>query len=769
MKLEGEKLNCFQKVRDFAIYRMVPRAVLESDSLLFWRTKILATFWLSISIFCTFGIAASVFLIIKNDSWGLLLFDALYYAIAFNLMVLPGLSYEFRAITSLLLVYSVGFTVIIYVGPLSAGPIWLFAFAVFAGVLMGAKAAVAAVFLNAVTLMVLCRLISLGYFGRDFIFFKTPEAMAAALVNFIILNLISAILISVLVKGLNASNLKEKSLAASLAAEREHLVEANQRLGIEIEDRKLAHAAVRDSEQKYRLLADHISDVIWLMDLKQQHLTYVSPSVERIRGCTPEECMAQSLEQILTPASHSHAIQFINDQLHKDRRMLQGRAVSLEAEIYKKDRNAIWTETTVSLIRNSGHHPAMLLGVSRDITLRKHAEQEKIKLEDQLRQSKKMEAIGTLAGGIAHDFNNILSAIIGFTELGLDDAPEGSILSQNLEETYAAGKRAKELVRQILVFARQADNDLKPIQVSLIVKETLRFMRSTIPTSIQIESNIGSDSLIMGNPTQMHQIMINLCTNAAHAMEPDGGILAVGLADVIIGTPDSGPLPGMQPGQYVQLTVSDTGKGISPDIISSIFDPYFTTKAVGKGTGMGLAVVHGIVESYGGKIAVESTLNRGTVITVYLPVTMQDATFDDVELDAMPGGSERILLVDDETAIVNFGRQMLERLRYTVSTRTGSLEALALFRQMPQQFDLVITDLSMPNMTGTKLADELLAIRPDIPIILCTGYNDKIPKEGCEALGFKALAHKPIIRSDLARLIRQVLDEKKNTENLCLM
>lgn len=762
MNLEGIKVNYFQRVRDLAIYRMAPRAVLEGDSLVFWRVYILSTFFLTIFIVCTLGIVAAFFLASKQNIWNLLIFDVLFYVIALILLFLPGLSYEYRAATSLLMVYFVGLTVIIYLGPLSAGPIWLFAFAIFAGVLLGSKAATVAVVLNAVTVIVLCWLISQGYFRPGIPFFKSQQAMLAALVNFVIINLVSAISISALVKGLYISNLKEKTLAHSLEVEREHLVKANQRLEIEIEERNQADAAVRASEQKYRLLADNISDVIWLIDLNQRRLTYISPSVERIRGVTPEECMAQSLEEILTPASYKYVISFINDKLRNDGQMLQGRAFSLEMEICKKDRSIMWAETTLSLIRNSENNPAMLLGITRDISMRKQSEQEKTRLEEQLRQAKKMEAIGTLAGGIAHDFNNILSAIIGFTELGLDDAPKGSILSDNLQETYAAGKRAKELVRQILTFARQADDHLKPVQVSLIVKEALRFLRSTIPTTIQIESDIGSNSLIMGNPTQVHQIMINLCTNAAHAMEPEGGILAVGLRDITIDVPNSAPLPDMKVGQYVQLTVSDTGKGIPPNIRSLIFDPYFTTKEVGKGTGMGLAMVHGIVESYGGKIAVDSTLNKGTVITVYLPVTIQHEALGNIESDVMPGGRERILLVDDEAAIVNIGRQLLERLGYSISTRTGSMEALALFRQNPEQFDLIITDLTMPHMTGVKLARELLAIRPDIPIILCTGYNNIIPAEGYEALGIKALAHKPIVRSELAKLIRNVLDEEKD-------
>lgn len=760
MKIEGEKINYFNRVRDFTISRMVPKAVLESDSLVFWRVTILATFTLTTLIVGTLGIGASLFLVSKEKIWGILVFDGLYYAIVLSLLFLRGLSYEFRTAVVLLIIYSIGVTVIAYVGPLSAGPIWLFAFAIFAGLLLGSKGAIAAVLLNAVTLIIVSWLVSQGYFDQAFPFFNSLQALVAALVNFTILNLLAAISTAALVKGLNISNHKEKALTRDLEAKHAHLVTANQKLEIEMEERKLADAAVRNSEQKYRLLADNINDIIWLMDLKQKRLTYVSPSVERVRGFTPEETMAQSLEEILTPASQKKVMKITNRKLRNDKEVLQGGAFTLEVEIYKKDRSVIWAEITVSLIRNLENYPSMLLGVTRDITNRKHSEQEKSRLEVQLRQAKKMEAIGTLAGGIAHDFNNILSCIIGFTELGQDDAPKGSVLSENLQEIYAAGIRAKELVQQILTFARQTDDELKPFQMNIIVKEALKLIRSLLPTTIQIEQNIESSSMIMGNPTQLHQVLMNLCTNAADAMEPNGGILNVSLKDIMVDASRKAPVLDMKPGPYVQLTVADTGTGIPPDMLSSIFDPYFTTKDVGKGTGMGLAIVHGIVESNGGKIVVESTPNKGTAVTAYLPVTMQHETLSDGELDVMPRGDERILFVDDENAILNMSRMLLGRLGYRVSTRTCGLEALELFRQNPEKFDLIITDLTMPNMTGIKLAEKILDIRPDMPIVLCTGYNDKIPKKGFEALGIKAFVHKPVTRLYLAKLIRKVLDEE---------
>ena len=388
---------------------------------------------------------------------------------------------------------------------------------------------------------------------------------------------------------------------------------------------------------------------------------------------------------------------------------------------------------------------------------------ERLTLERQLRQAQKLEPIGQLAGGIAHDFNNILSSIIGYTELALDDTKKGSLLADNLQEVYTAGNRAKDLVKQILAFARQSNEEIKPVKVDTIVKESLKLIRSTIPTSIEIKQNIKSNSLIMGNSTQIHQVLMNLCTNAAQAMEDSGGILEVGLADIEFNVKSPIAQLGLKPGKYVKVTISDTGPGIAPDIIGHIFDPYFTTKDVGKGTGLGLAMVHGIIQNYGGKIIVDSELDRGTVFSIYLPKTKEHGDYQSYEEDELPSGYERILFIDDELAIVKMNGQILERLGYQVTVRTSSVEALELFRSKSDDFDLVITDMTMPNMNGDELAMELIALRSDIPVILCTGYSRKVTDEKAAELGIKAFAYKPIVKADLAKTVRKVLDEAKGS------
>ena len=400
-----------------------------------------------------------------------------------------------------------------------------------------------------------------------------------------------------------------------------------------------------------------------------------------------------------------------------------------------------------------------------DITARKHAEQEKRRLEAALVQSQKMEAIGTLAGGIAHDFNNILSAVIGYAELALNDTKADSRIHENLQQIHVAGMRAGALVRQILTFSRRTERELKPIQIGPLVQEALKLLRSSLPTTIEISQHIASDlDNVMADPTQLHQILMNLCTNAAQAMEEDGGHLTIGLLQVEL-TPQDLPLhPDLKSGRYLKLSIQDTGKGIPSNIQEQIFLPYFTTKEKGKGTGLGLSVVHGIVQSYGGAVYVYSEPNQGTTFNVYVPAISRKPLMEEEKLSALPTGSEHILFVDDEPTLVKLGVQMLEKLGYRVSTANGGIEALKMFGDAPQAFDLVLTDMTMPKMTGDKLAVELIQRRPDIPVILSTGYSSAINSEKVVGIGIKALIEKPIVLADLAKTVRKVLDDAGKAE-----
>jgi len=393
------------------------------------------------------------------------------------------------------------------------------------------------------------------------------------------------------------------------------------------------------------------------------------------------------------------------------------------------------------------------LGIMRDITEREQA-------EARILQAQRMESIGTLAGGIAHDFNNILFPIIGHTEMLLEDVPENSPFRIGLNPIYTGAMRARELVKQILTFSRQDSNELKLMKMQPIIKEALKLIRSTIPTTIEIIQDINPDcGVIKADPTQIHQIVMNLCTNAYHAMEEKGGELKVSLKEVKFGKLDL-INPDMTPGVYAFLTVADTGVGMDRNITDKIFDPFFTTKEVGKGTGMGLSVVHGIATRMGGVINVYSEHGKGTEFHVCLPLTetVKEQQATNVEIP-IQGGTEHILLVDDDEAILTMEKQILKRLGYRITSRTSSIEALEAFRASSDKFDIIITDMQMPDMSGDKLAREITKLRPDIPVLLCTGFSETMPEEKAQSMGITGFLFKPIVKRDLASKIRELLEK----------
>jgi PAS domain S-box-containing protein len=403
-----------------------------------------------------------------------------------------------------------------------------------------------------------------------------------------------------------------------------------------------------------------------------------------------------------------------------------------------------------------------LLTVVHDLSALRLEEEKRQMVEKQLRYMQKMEAIGTLAGGIAHDFNNILFSIIGYTEMTADEMPKESRAHKNLEEVLKAALRAKELVNQILTFSRQHEHEKTILKIQPVIKETLKMLRSTLPSTIRIVQNIDRGcSPVLGDPTQIYQIIMNLCTNAFHAMQDTGGVMEIKLEETEI---DITAFPDALPGTYLKLSIRDSGIGMSEDIQERIVDPFFTTKPVGKGTGLGLSVVHGIVKQMSGYIRVFSAHGKGSVFIVYLPVITSEnihirasAASDETPLT----GSERIMLVDDEKAILGMLRQMIGELGYRIISFTSSMEAFQVFQNSPDEFDLVITDMTMPDMTGSQLARKLLEIRPDIPIILCTGFSEQINEKMSEAMGIQGYLMKPVVRTEMAKIIRKALNHRK--------
>ncbi len=519
---------------------------------------------------------------------------------------------------------------------------------------------------------------------------------------------------------------------------------------IDITERKQAQQEILQAKEDWERTFNSLPDLIAIIDDNHQ-IIRVNKAMAATLGVAPDDAIG------LKCYEHFHGTEEPPPYCPHDKLLTNHREHAVEVYEEKLDGDFL---ITVSPLHGPDGCLIGCIHVARDITERRQAEKEKAKLQDRLQQAQKMESIGMLAGGIAHDFNNILFPIIGFAEMALEDTSEGSSLRHSINEILHGAKRAGDLVKQILTFSRQADQELKPLQVHFVIKEVLKLMRSSLPSTIKIKQYLKKDcGFVIADPTQIHQIAMNLMTNAYQAMEDEGGKLEVTLKEVELGLDDLTD-PSMTPGAYVCLIVSDTGPGMDQSVISRIFEPYFTTKENGKGTGLGLAVVHGIVKSYKGDIRVYSEPGKGTAFHVYLPAIKSQVETEEADAAAtVLKGTERILLVDDEETIVRMETQMLERLGYDVTERTSSIEALEAFRAAPDKFDLVITDMTMPNMTGVQLSQKLLEIRPDIPIIICTGFSTKIDDEKAKVAGIRGYVMKPVVMRELAKKIREVLDQ----------
>ena len=521
----------------------------------------------------------------------------------------------------------------------------------------------------------------------------------------------------------------------------------------DITERKLMEKAVAEAEAKYRGIFENALMGIFQSTPDGRFLS-LNPALARILGYdSPEEVLNNvddiSVKLYVNPGRRAELLRLI-----EERTVIQ----DFEVQFLRKDKSLAWITLNIHSVRDAQGNIICLEGIVQDITDSKL-------LASQLNQAQKMEAIGTLAGGIAHDFNNILAPIIGYSEISLSAVPEDSRLHQNIEQILLSGIRARELVKQILTFSRKTEQERKPVQVSLLVKETLKLLRSSLPSTIEIRRDLeedAMDSTVMADPIQIHQVLMNLCTNAAHAMRERGGVLSVALKNEEIASGTRGNIVDLAPGAYLRLSVADTGHGFDEATRQRIFDPYFTTKGPSEGTGLGLAVVYGIVENLSGAITVFSKPGQGTTFDVYLPRTERIQTPMFEASVPLATGKGLVLVVDDERSIVDMLKEMFQALGYDVVERYSSPDALQAFRARPDKFDLVFTDLTMPHMTGLDLAKEILAIRADTPIILCTGFSEAVNEERIKRLGIRDFLMKPVAMRDLAAVVNKILvDEKR--------
>lgn len=507
---------------------------------------------------------------------------------------------------------------------------------------------------------------------------------------------------------------------------------------------------VADREARYQAITDAALDGIIMMN-NQGRINFFNPAAERMFGCPALEAIGQHLQDFLVVSDHTTddqqtLVRFLDTS--------QGEKLGRTIEVLGRHRagHDLPLELSLSSLRHKDAWQAV--AIVRDISERKRHEQEKERLTRELQHAYKMEAIGTLAGGIAHDFNNLLSAILGFSELAKEEVPEGSQASDDMDKVIGAARRARDLTRQILAFSRQSEQEKIPVRMQLIIKEAMKLLRSSIPSTISVTMEIDNDCpAILADPGQLHQIIMNLSTNAYYAMKETGGELKVVLRSLVVTQAEADGVVGLAPGDFVQFAVADNGSGIPPDVLPRIFDPFFTTKPQGEGTGMGLAIVHGIVTELGGTVQVHSKIGKGTEFTVLFPVVAGlETSFKQPEPAYGTHGHDQILLVDDESSLLEVCTRNLIKFGYSVTARSSSIEALAAFRAMPDKFGLVLTDQAMPNMTGVDMAKEILKIRA-LPIILMTGFADAGTPKLAEEVGIAEVLIKPVPLEELNRAI----------------
>jgi PAS domain S-box-containing protein len=553
----------------------------------------------------------------------------------------------------------------------------------------------------------------------------------------------------------------EKLLLNDLVAKQtRNLKIANEDLKKEIEERKKIARELEESKFFIQRILDTTPNLIYIYDLLEHKNIFANREITAFLGYNTQQIQALGsnvMEQIIHPEDMPLILKH-----HGDLRTTPDNQIrELFYRIKHMDGSWRWMYSRdLPFSRSSDGNVKRILGIAEDVTEKKESEKIKLKLEEQLRQSQKMEAIGTMAGGIAHDFNNILGIVLGNAELAIDDLPEWNPASQNLKEIKKASLRAKDIVQQLLSFTRKTAQEKSVLKIQDLVKETMGLLRATTPSSVELKTDIQHDAgPIEADPTQIHQILINLCTNATHAIDA-AGILEIKVSE--IDTPSITVNKELSSGSYIKLTVSDNGTGIPHDIQDKIFDPYFTTKEVGKGTGMGLAVVHGIVKNHDGAISIYSEPGKGTSVNVLFPKAnslQKESTGFPIEI---PKGNETILFVDDEASLALLGKHILTRLGYEVITCVDPKEAFDIFISDPKRFDLIITDMTMPGMTGEQLAKKVLEIKPAMPILLCTGFNAKMTEELAEKIGIGGYLEKPLDKNLLATTVRNTIDTCKN-------
>jgi two-component system, cell cycle sensor histidine kinase and response regulator CckA len=731
------------------------------DGLDYWRERILLAMLGAGLGLSALALLPALFLALTRELWGLLLADASAVLATAYLLFFARLDLRNRSQAALSIPFIVGVVIIHQVGVLSGGTAWLFCFSVLAGVLLGIRAALGAILLNGLSLVVLAGLANQSHPSEQ-VFFQTWSRSVTAWANFLFLNALAAVSVASLVNGLQSLNRKTERALADLEEERSALLATKDKLKEEIAVRRESEKVLREQKRRYRLLAESIQDVIWTMDLDFR-FTYISPAAFSMQGWTPEELMTLGLGDIVSPSSLEKVFMKLQEELALGRqRGSYTRAATLELELLRKDRSTIWAEVTASFLLEENGQPAGILGVTRDITERKKAQEEKEKLLERLNQSKKMEAIGRLAGGVAHDLNNVLSGIVSYPDLLLLDLPKESPLRRPIETIQESGKKAAAIVQDLLTLARRGVAVSEIFNLNDVVREFMaspEFQRLKYHHPL-VSVSAGLDPALLntvGSPVHLSKTIMNLVSNAAEAM-PEGGEIRVTSRNTYLDRPVTGYTE-VRPGEYTVLQVADQGIGISPEDIQRIFEPFYTKKKMGRsGTGLGMAVVWGTVEDHQGYIDIESASGRGTTVSLYLPGTRQKAAaaVRTNPLDQYRGHGETVLVVDDLQEQREIATRILNQLGYRAKSVASGEEAVEFVQGEPA--DLIVLDMIMePGIDGLETYQQILRYQPRQRAIIASGFAESERVKETRQLGAGAYLRKPYTVEALVKAVRAEL------------